>query len=101
MISCDICNKELKNTQGLKGHKYFVHTTTVNGNSQSVAQQAAQRPESFNLDTRVTTEQRLSQLEDRFTKLEHVTGVGETDELEELTSITDTPLTERVTQLTE
>jgi len=53
------------------------------------------------LGTRVTTEQRLSHLENSFARLEHVTGVRETDELEKLLGITDTPLTERVAQLTE
>jgi len=101
MVSCDICGKEFKNTQGLKGHKNFVHSDTGSGVGQSVAQQATQQPLSSNLGTRVNTEQRLSQLEDRFARLEHVTGVRETDELEKLLGITDTPLTEQVNQLSE
>ncbi len=101
MVSCDICGKEFKNTQGLRGHKNFVHTDTGNGIGQPVAQQATQQPLSPNLGTRVTTEQRLSHLENRFARLEHVTGVRETDELEKLLGITDTPLTERVAQLSE
>ncbi|HUU62885.1 MAG TPA: hypothetical protein VMX96_03045 [Dehalococcoidia bacterium] len=101
MVSCDICGKEFKNTQGLRGHKNFVHADTGISIGQPVAQQAAQQPLSSNLGTRVTTEQRLSQLENRFARLEHITGVGETDELEKLLSITDTPLTGRVAQLTE
>ena len=99
MVSCDICGKEFKNTQGLRGHKNFVHADTGSGIGQSVAQQATQQPLSSNLGARVTTEQRLSQLENRFARLEHVTGVGETDELEKLLGITDTPLTEQVNQL--
>ena len=101
MVSCDICRKEFKNTQGLRGHKNFVHADTGYGIGQPVAQQAAQQPLSSNLGTRVTTEQRLSQLENRFARLEHVTGVRETDELEQLLGITDTPLTEQVNQLSE
>ncbi len=101
MVSCDICGKEFKNTQGLRGHKNFVHADAVGGFGQPVTQQAAQQPLSSDSGTRVTTEQRLSQLESRSTRLEHVTGVGETDVLERLFGITDTPLTERVAQLTE
>ena len=101
MISCDICGKEFKNAQGLRGHKNFVHSDTGSSTGQSVAQQATQQPLSSNLGTRVTTEQRLSQLENRIDRLEHTTGVRETDELEELLGITDTPLTEQVAQLTE
>ena len=26
MVSCDICGKKFKNTQGLRGHKNFVHS---------------------------------------------------------------------------
>ena len=100
-VNCEICGKEFKNTQGLRGHKNFVHADTVGGFGQPVTQQAAQQPLSSDSGTRVTTEQRLSQLESRFARLEHVTGVRETDELEKLLGITDTPLTERVAQLTE
>ena len=96
-VTCEICGKEFKNTQGLRGHKNFVHADTVSGIRQPVAQQ----PLSSNLGTRVTTEQRLDQLENRFTKLEHVTGVRETGKLEKLLGITDTPLTEQVNQLSE
>ncbi len=101
MVSCNICGKEFKNTQGLRGHKNFVHADTIGGFGQPVTQQGAQQPLSSDSGTRVTTEQRLSQLESRFARLEHVTGVRETDELEKLLSITDTPLTGRVAQLTE
>jgi len=100
-VKCDICGKEFKNTQGLRGHKNFVHSATGSGIGHPVAQQTTQQQLSSNLSTRVTTEQRLSQLENRFARLEHVTGVRETDELEKLLGITDTPLTERVAQLSE
>jgi len=101
MVSCEICGKEFKNTQGLKGHKNFVHTDIGDSVGQPVTQQTTQQPLSSNLSTRVATEQRLSQLENRFTRLEHVTGVTETDVLDKLLGITDTSLTERVAQLTE
>lgn len=101
MVSCDICGKEFKNTQGLRGHKNFVHADTGSGIGQPVTQQAAQQLLSSHLGTRATTEQRLSHLEDRFTRLEHITGVRETDELDKLFGVTDTPLTEQVNQLSE
>ena len=101
MVSCEICGKEFKNTQGLRGHKNFVHSDTGSGIGQPVTQQAAQQPLSSNASTRVTTEQRLSQLENRFVGLEHITGVRETDELEKLLGTTDTPLTELLSKLTE
>jgi len=91
----------MRTTQGLRGHKNFVHADTVGGFGQPTAQQAAQQLPSSNLGTQVTTEQRLSQLEDRFTKLEHITGVRETDELEKLLDISDRPLTEQLSKLTE
>ena len=97
MVSCDICGKEFKNTQGLRGHKNFIHSDKAGSVRQPVAQQLL----SSNLSTPVTTEQRLSQLEDRFAKLEHITGVRETGELEKLLGITDTPLTEQVNKLSE
>ncbi len=100
-VNCEICGKEFKNTQGLRGHTNFVHSNTVGGVEQPVTQQAAEQLLSSNLGTRVATEQRLGQLENRFARLEHVTGVRETDELEKLLGITDTPLTERVAQLAE
>jgi len=101
MVTCDICGKEFKNTQGLRGHKNFVHKDNVRSVEQSVTQQATQQPVSSNSSTPVTTEQRLSQLEDRFTKLEHITGVREPSELERILGIIDKPLTEQVAQLTE
>ena len=102
MITCDICGKEFKNTQGLRGHKNFRHNDKASsGAGQPVAQQATQQLLSSNLSTPVTTEQRLSQLEDRFEKLEQITGVRETDEVDKLLGITDMPLTKRVNQLTE
>ncbi len=100
-VTCEICGKGFKNTQGLRGHKNFVHADTVSGTEQPVTQQATQQLLSSNLSTRVSTEQKLSLLEDRLARLEYVTGVRETDELDKLLGITDTPLTERVAQLSE
>ena len=97
MVSCDICGKEFKNTQGLRGHKNFVHNDKVISVGPPVAQQSTQQLLSSKLSVPVTTEQRLSQLEDRFEKLEHITGVGKTGERDKMPSITDMSLTEQVT----
>ena len=43
MVSCNICGKEFKNTQGLRGHKNFVHNDKVISDGQPVAQQANKR----------------------------------------------------------
>ena len=102
MVSCDICGKEFKNTQGLGGHKNFVHSDTVGGVRQPVTQQAAQQLLSSNLGTRVSTEQQVSKLEDRLQKLERVTGLRETelfDLLNDLLSNTE-PLTYKLINIT-
>ena len=84
MVSCDICGKEFKNTQGLRGHKTFVHR---NGSPNSAPV------------TRVASEQQVSLLEDRLQQLERVTGLRESD-LD--FSLNDTePLTDRLTNITE
>ena len=103
MVSCDICGKEFKNTQGLRGHKHFVHSDTVSGVGQPGTQQAAEQLLSSNLGTRVATEQQVSKLEDRFQKLERVTGLRETepaDLLNDLLSNTE-PLTNQLASITQ
>ena len=100
MVTCEICGKQVKTTQALRGHKYFVHSDTGSGIGQPVAQQAAQQPLSSNLGTRVTTEQRLSQLENRFARLEQVTGLCESELLDRLSDEWP-PLTEQLSGLTQ
>jgi len=36
MIQCELCGKEVKNTQGLRGHKTFVHRQRTGGRPPSV-----------------------------------------------------------------
>ena len=100
MVTCNICGKEFKNTQGLRGHKNFVHSDTGSDIWQPVAQQAAQQLLSSNSGTRAAIEQRLSKLEDRLNKLEGVTEVREPSELEQLLGITDKPITAQLEQHT-
>ncbi len=98
-ITCEICGKGFKNTQGLRGHKNFVHADTVGGFGQPVTQQAVQQPVSSNLSTRVATEQQVSKLEERLSKLEYITGLRESD-WDNLLSDTE-PLTNKLNNITE
>ena len=84
MITCEICGKEFKNTQGLRGHKNFVHS---NGSSTDSATQTA-------------AESQLSKLEVRLEKLEYITGLAEMNALKDILS-NDKPLTEKITEVTE
>ena len=79
MVSCDICGKEFKNTQGLRGHMTFVHGQA--GSSKILSAPAA-------------TEQ-LSNIENRLNKLESITGVKELSVLDRLLG-TDKPITEQL-----
>jgi chromosome segregation ATPase len=101
MASCDICGKQFKNTQGLRGHRYFVHSDNGDNTRRPVAQQAGQQLLSSNSSTPAATEQRLSKLEDRFSILEHKIGARDTDEIEKIFGICSRPLNERAAQLTE
>jgi len=80
MVKCELCGKEFKNTQGLRGHMTFVHGKTGS---------------SAILSAPVATEQRLSELETRLEKLESITGVKEESTLDRLLG-TDKPLTEQL-----
>ena len=81
---CEICGKEFKNTQGLRGHKTFVHQVTSSKES----------------PTRLATEQELNKLEDRLQNLERVTGLRESDLLDSPTD-GQLPITEQLGQLTQ
>ena len=78
MVQCELCGKEFKNTQGLRGHKTFVHGIT-SSNKQPVAG--------------VATEQELSKLECRLEQVEELTQL----DIERLTE----QLEQRTHQLTE
>jgi len=89
MVKCELCGKEVKTAQALRGHKTFIHGITGSGTEQPVA--------------RVSTEQQVSKLEDRLQKLERVTGLRETepgDLLNDLLSDTE-PLTNKLINITE
>ena len=87
-VTCEICGKEFKNTQGLRGHKTFVHQLTSSSGKSAAP---------------LATEQQPSKLEDRLQKLERVTGLRETeigDLLNDLLSDTE-PLTNKLINIIE
>lgn len=89
MVTCELCSKQVKTTQALRGHKTFIHGITGSNTQQPAA--------------RVATEQQFSVLEDRLQKLERVTGLRETklgDLLNNLPSKTK-PLTKKLFDITE
>lgn len=99
MVKCELCNKEFKNTQGLRGHKTFVHGQT--GSSKILSAPAA-------------TEQRLSEVEQLLgitsqhtvATVQSATGVATQQPVSRLRARlerTDTkakPITQQVTELT-
>jgi len=78
-VTCEICGKEFKNSQGLRGHKTFVHQMTT----------------THDPVTRLATEQELDQLTTRLEKLESITGLKEPSSLDRLLG-TDKPITEQL-----
>ncbi len=84
MVTCEICGRQFKNTQGLRGHKTFVHG---DGSPSSASA------------TRADTEPQPSKLEDRLEKLEYVTGLRESSILDNTLNI-EKPLTEKLTEVT-
>lgn len=99
MVKCELCGKELKTTQGLRGHKNFVHPDTDSGLGHLTLDQAIEQLEGTNTSTRPASEQPLSKLEDRVQLLERVTGVDKSDRG---FSLSDTePLTEKLAGITE
>jgi len=85
MVTCELCGKQVKTAQALRGHKTFIHGITGSNTQQPVA--------------RLANEQQVSLLEDRLQQLERVTGLRESD-LD--FSLSDTePLTDRLTNITE
>ncbi len=60
MVTCELCGREFKNTQGLNGHKRFFHGNRSSSNAPA---------------TPVVTESELSKLEGRLEQLESITGL--------------------------
>jgi len=86
MVTCNICSKEFKSTQGLKGHKTFKHGNGSSGNGSAANSASEQQP---------------NKILERLEQLESITGVNKESELGESSVITDNSLTQRVSQLGE
>ena len=85
MVTCELCGRQFKNTQGLRGHRTFIHGDGSLSNTS---------------DAQAATEQQLSKLEDRLQKLERVTGLRESDLLDSPTD-GQLPITQQLGQLTQ
>jgi len=86
MVTCELCGKQVKTAQALRGHKTFIHGVAGSNTQQPV--------------TRPANDQLVSKLEDRLSKLEYITGLREAD-LDDLLSDTELPLTNKLTNITE
>jgi len=86
MVKCELCGKEVKTAQALRGHKTFIHGITGSNTQQPVA--------------RLASEQQVSKVEDRLQQLEYITGLRESN-WDDLLSDTELPLSGRVTNITE
>ena len=93
---CEICGKNLKNTQGLRGHKQFVHNQITKKNTGAAPEQLVGKLELTASDTPPTTDQHNSKLEERLQELEQVS-----DELSDLLDYNTTSLTDITRQLAE
>ena len=86
MVTCELCGKQVKTTQALRGHKTFVHGITGSNTQQPVA--------------RLASEHQLSLTEDKLQKLEQVTGLCESELLDKLSDECP-PLIEQLSRLTQ
>jgi DNA repair exonuclease SbcCD ATPase subunit len=86
MVTCELCGKEFKNSQGLRGHKTFVHSITGSKLPSSPV-------------VRLAGDQPVSKLEERLNTLEFITGVRDLDSDALLSDIS--PLTDKFNQATE
>ncbi|MFC2014107.1 hypothetical protein ACFLU8_04465 [Chloroflexota bacterium] len=85
MVQCKLCGKVVRTTQGLRGHKTFVHN---------------ERTSSSTPATETATMQQASNLEDRLDKLEYVTGLREPSILDKYL-YDEKPITIQLTEITE
>ncbi len=99
MVTCTICKKSFKNTQGLRGHNFFVHTSNDNLCAEPAAE-LAEQSSGFSLAP-VSTEHRLSSLEQRLAMLEQATGALQPDDANKVPSSSRKPLVEQMAELTE
>ena len=99
MVTCSICMRSFKNTQGLRGHNFFVHTS--NGDlCTEPASQLAEQPSGFS-QAPVSAGHRFSSFERRLAMLEQVTGVLKPDLANKASSSSRKPLLEQMAELSE
>ncbi len=70
MVACDICDKEFKNTQGLRGHKTFVHGLYANHDKPAAELTFRQRIDE-NRSPVKSEKNSTSEFRDRLEKLEN------------------------------
>ena len=99
---CEICGKEFKNTQGLRGHKTFVHQVISSKESPTrlATEQELNKLGLTPSNDQPTNAQKVDKLEDRLQNLEGVTGLRESDLLDSPTD-GQLPITEQLGQLTQ
>ena len=85
MVTCEICGKEFKNTQGLRGHKTFIHGEGSSSSASAI---------------HVATEPEFSKLDKRLEQLEYATGLREASILDK-TLNNEKPLTEKLAEVTQ
>lgn len=85
MVTCELCGRQFKNTQGLRGHKTFVH-----GDGSSISTSA----------TQAATKIPLSKLEKRLEQLEYATGLREVSTLDKMLD-NEKPITEKLAEVTQ
>ena len=82
MVSCDICDKEFKNTQGLRGHKTFIHGLHANHDKPAAELTFRQRIDE-NRSPVKSEKNSISEYKDRLDKLENE-AISNTELLTEL-----------------
>jgi len=97
MVTCTVCNKSFKNTQGLRGHNFFVHTNNGDQDAER-ATQVAEQSSGFS-QTPVSAKRRLSSLKERLALLEQATGVSQPNEADKVPSGSRKPLVEQMAEL--
>ncbi|MGD0352384.1 MAG: hypothetical protein ABSB38_02630 [Dehalococcoidia bacterium] len=99
MVTCTICKKEFKNTQGLAGHNQFVHSNNGDRSKEPAAQLAEQSP-GFSLGFPPPAQHGLGGLEQRLARLEQAIGLRDSD-LDVQSGYTEVPLTRRLASVSE
>ena len=82
MVACDICDKEFKNTQGLRGHKTFIHGLYANHDKPAAELIFRQRIDE-NRSSVKSEKNSISEYKDRLDKLESE-AISNTELLAEL-----------------